>query len=339
MTSSHHNSPIDPARPETYFGPALEALPDDADPAAADAYGGRNPRQHRKIVVPVLLFLATCLSTFTIGLLMCYRYTDSMSIVDYVLAGWPFGLQYMTAVMGILLAHEMGHFLQALRHGIPASLPFFIPAPIPPIGTMGAVMAIQGSRADRRQLFDIGITGPLAGLVLAIPIATYGIWSAGELAPIQPPKNVLLEDQSVSISLQDPLIFKPLIHWLHPTLPAGYDLEINPLFLAGWFGMLITGLNMMPISQLDGGHVAYALFGRRAHLLARIVLLAAVVFILVSRQYGWSVMLALVVFIGPNHPPTADDHAPMGWGRRLVGLASLAIPILCFIPIPAKILS
>jgi membrane-associated protease RseP (regulator of RpoE activity) len=339
MTSSHDNSPIDPGRPETYFGPALEVLPGGAGPAVADAYDGRNPRQHRKIVVPVLLFLATCLSTFSIGLLMCYRYTEGMSIVDYVLAGWPFGLQYMTAVMGILLAHEMGHFLQALRHGIPASLPFFIPAPIPPIGTMGAVMAIQGSRADRRQLFDIGITGPLAGLVLAIPIATYGIWSAGELAPIEPPKNVLLEDQAVSISLQDPLIFKPLIHWLHPTLPVGYDLEINPLFLAGWFGMLITGLNMMPISQLDGGHVAYALFGRRAHLLAKLVLLAAVVFILVSRQYGWSVMLALVVFIGPNHPPTADDHAPLGWGRRLVGLASLAIPILCFIPVPAKILS
>jgi membrane-associated protease RseP (regulator of RpoE activity) len=100
--------------------------------------------------------------------------------------------------------------------------------------------------------------------------------------------------------------------------------------------MLITGLNMIPISQLDGGHVAYALFGRRAHLLARLVLLGAVVFVLVSGQYGWSVMLALVVYIGPSHPPTADDRAPLGWGRRLIGLASLAIPILCFIPVPIR---
>jgi membrane-associated protease RseP (regulator of RpoE activity) len=190
---------------------------------------------------------------------------------------------------------------------------------------MGAVMGMEGSRADRKQLFDIGISGPLAGLVVAIPIAAYGIWTADVGAPADG-----------LVSLQDPLLFKALIHWLRPALPSGHDLQPSPLLMAAWVGMLITGLNMLPISQLDGGHVAYALFGRRAHLLARVVMLAAVVFILVSKQYQWCVMLALIFCIGPYHPPTADDAAPMGLGRRLIGLASLAIPILCFIPEPVK---
>lgn len=290
--------------------------------------------RRRKVLVPLLLLLATCFSTFAIGTLMCYPYTVGMGLFDYVRQGWPVGLQYMLAVMAILMAHEMGHFLQALRHGIPTTLPFFIPAPLPPIGTMGAVIGMQGSRADRRQLFDIGVSGPLAGLVLAVPIAAYGIWTAKEVAPVVPTNDSMA---SMPVSFQDPLLFKPLIHWLHPSMPPGYDLQLNPLLLAAWVGMLITGLNMMPISQLDGGHVAYALFGRRAHFLAHLVLLAAIAFILRSHQYSWLVMLALVVYIGPKHPPTADDHAPMGWCRWLVGLASLAIPILCFIPVPTKL--
>jgi membrane-associated protease RseP (regulator of RpoE activity) len=326
MDPSNTNLPAEHQRHE-----ALPAEPwrEDAEPIGSpvvldpnDVYYGQPPR---KLLRPAVLFLATCLSTFIMGAIVCHPHFEKTPLLSCVLEGWPSGLQYMAAVMAILLAHEMGHFLQAVRHGIPADLPLFIPLPLPPIGTMGAVMFMEGSRADRRQLFDIGISGPLAGLAVAIPIAAWGIWST-HVGPLG--EN--------SLSLQDPLIFKPLIHWLHPTMSAGYELKNNPLLMAGWVGMLITGLNMIPISQLDGGHVAYALFGRRAHLLARLVLLGAVVFVLVSGQYGWSVMLALVVYIGPSHPPTADDRAPLGWGRRLIGLASLAIPILCFIPVPIR---
>jgi membrane-associated protease RseP (regulator of RpoE activity) len=330
MTSSHNDLPRDHEQLQACSDRSVELWPAAAGPVVLDVDDGGYPQGHRKVLVPILLFLATCLSTFTLGAIECHHHARGTPLLACLLEGWTSGVQYMAAVMAILLAHEMGHFFQAVRHGIPASLPFFIPAPIPPIGTMGAVMGMQGSRADRRQLFDIGITGPLAGLALAIPIAAFGISSADVVAPIP---------HAEALVLQDPLVFKPFIHWLHPTIPPGHDLELNPLLLAGWVGMLITGLNMMPISQLDGGHVAYALLGRRAHLLARLVLLSAVVFVLMSGQYGWSVMLALVVYIGPNHPPTADDDAPLGWGRRLVGLASLAIPILCFVPIPAKVLS
>ena len=237
----------------------------------------------------------------------------------------------MSAVMSILMAHEMGHFLQAVRYKVPASLPFFIPMPLPPIGTMGAVIAMPSSRADRRQLFDIGISGPLAGLVLAIPIAWFGIQTARvETIPVDQPAGS-------GLVLQDPLLFKAFTSLLHPELKPGQDLILNPLLLAGWVGMLITGLNMLPISQLDGGHVAYALFGRfTAHLLAWAMVAAAIIFIVATGQYGWVLMLALVVYIGPAHPPTSNDRVPLGWGRRLLGLASLLIPVLCFVPTPIR---
>ncbi len=231
------------------------------------------------------------------------------SVADILHYGWPAGLKYMVAVMSILMAHEMGHFLQAVRYKVPASLPFFIPMPLPPIGTMGAVIAMPSSRADRRQLFDIGISGPLAGLVLAIPIAWFGIQTARvETIPVDPGGGFVL---------QDPLLFKAFIRILHPDIKPGHDLMLNPFWLAGWVGMLITGLNMMPISQLDGGHVSYALFGRRpAHALAWLMVAAAIIFIVHSGRYEWMLMLALVVYIGPAHPPTSDDYVPLGWGRR-----------------------
>ena len=245
----------------------------------------------------------------------------------------------MLAVMAILLAHEMGHFLLTLRHRIPASWPFFIPMPLSFIGTMGAVIGMQGFRADRRQLFDIGIAGPLAGLVVAIPITCLGIEAIASSRIVAPPTpraegagDVPAGTPRVIITeFHDPLLVKLLIRWLRPEV--GHDqFNTNPLWMAGWVGLLITGLNMLPISQLDGGHISYALFGRRAHLLARCLVLAAVVFVLAAQVYMWTLMLLLLMFIGIDHPPTADDRVTLGRGRKLLGLLSLAIPILCFPP-------
>lgn len=237
---------------------------------------------------------------------------------------WWQGLVYMAAVMAILLAHEMGHFLQAVRYRIPASLPFFIPMPISPIGTMGAVIGMRGSQADRKQLFDIGLTGPLAGLLVALPLAWIGIRTA----------------QPVPINADgyfgSPLLFTLLVGWLRPDDPAGLALvhSSNPLLMASWVGMLVTGLNMLPIGQLDGGHVAYALLGRRAHWLARAMVATALVFIVAEQQYAWSLMLALVIVLGTSHPQTADDHVALGRWRTLLGAASLAIPVFCLTPFP-----
>lgn len=243
---------------------------------------------------------------------------------------WVAPLIYMGAGIAVLLAHEMGHFLQAVRYRVPASLPFFIPFPLSPIGTMGAVIGMRGSVANRRHMFDIGLTGPLAGLLVALPITWIGIRDA--VPSVRTVDEALRQDGFV---LNAPLIFRLLIDYLHPNLTSYIAFNENPLCMAGWMAMLITGLNMLPVSQLDGGHVAYALFGRRAHWLARLIVLVAAIYIVFAGQYGWSLMLLLVLFvIGTDHPPTADDAAPMGWWRWILGVASLTIPVFCLAPVP-----
>ena len=307
--------PVPATRPEMIGTPeAVVAM-------APEAYSP--PR--RKIFVPLVLFVATCASTFWAAATMW----DPIGCMDsFARAGaaishnWQLGVTYMAAVLGILLTHEMGHFVMTLRHKIPASLPYFIPVPVLPFGTMGAVIGMQGSGANRRQMFDLGIAGPLAGLAVAIPITCIGI---RQLAPAPP--------QAVDFCFHNPLIFKLLVDYLRPDYPDStllYMSQLNPFLMAGWVGMLVTGLNMIPISQLDGGHVTYALLGRRAHLLARGLLVGSILFIIVAGQYNWVLMVVLVTLIGTDHPPTADDAAPMGWARRLLGWASLTIPVLCF---------
>lgn len=303
-------------------------------PDAPQAFYEPPPRK-RRVKLPIVLFVATCLSTFWTGacvdvdagrlLPWAPIFAGPTAVWEVVALGWSGGLTYMLAVMAILLAHEMGHFLQAVRYRVPASLPYFIPMPLTPIGTMGAVIGMQGSRANRRELFDIGISGPIAGLIVALPVAWYGIRFA-PVVPIAPG----------DWGLQDPLLLKLIGRWFHPPLAEGQCLQLNPLYLAGWVGMLITGLNMLPVSQLDGGHVAYTLFGSRAHWIARGTVLAAVMFIVASGQYNWSPMLLLVTFIGLSHPPTSNDRVPIGLGRRVLGIASLAIPVLCLTPVPLR---
>ena len=277
------------------------------------------PRQ-RRIFLPVLLFVATCVSTFVAGALNWNpaAYFEN----NHVAVNWQQGLIYMASVIGILLTHEMGHFLQTVRYHVPASLPFFIPVPILMTGTMGAVIGMEGSRADRKQLFDIGISGPWAGLIVSLPIIWFGIKYA---APIEP---------NAEFQLGDPLIFKLLTGYLRPDLPADVVLnKNNPLLMAGWVGMLITGLNMLPISQLDGGHVIYGLFGRKASLVARGFLIAAILFVVFGEHYNWTLMLVLVIMLGVDHPPTRDDNVSLGFPRQVFGLISLAIPVLCFTPV------
>jgi Zn-dependent protease len=335
---SHSSRPEDVSRPTIDPEPAVLRMPGSeqlaaehvdasvgAEPAArelADADLG-SPRG-RRVVLPLVLFAATCVSTFFAGALNWDPafYLQSGQALRAVSINWTQGWVYMTAVIGILLAHEMGHFLQTVRYGVPASLPFFIPVPILMTGTMGAVIGMEGSRADRKQLFDIGLSGPLAGLIVSLPIIWFGIKTATASVP------------NGGFELGDPLIFKFLRDYLRPDLPAGTILnKNNSLLMAGWVGMLITGLNMLPVSQLDGGHVIYGLFGRSAHLVARAFLIAAILFVVFGQHYNWTVMLVLVILLGVDHPPTRDDNVRLGPVRTAIGIASLAIPVLCFTPV------
>ncbi len=229
-----------------------------------DEYDLRSPRRRRAL--PLFLFLATCFFTYAAG---TYRwvptvfglqidpthgeYWDLGRTFKQLATNWHDGLIYMSCVMAVLLAHEMGHFLMTVRYRIPASYPIFIPVPLMLTGTMGAVIGMEGFRANRRQMFDIGLAGPWAGLLLTVPLVCIGIKIA---QPVVPAHGELI--------FGDPLLAKLLIKWLRPDLLAagqGWTIR-NPIYMAGWVGMFVTGLNMLPVSQLDGGHVIYSLFLR-----------------------------------------------------------------------------
>jgi len=273
-----------------------------------------------------LLFLLTACTTFAAGVVgwqpMLFGIDDTLA--TDIGAHWQRGLVYMAAVMAVLTAHEAGHFVAARIHGIPATLPFFIPVPVLLTGTMGAVIGMEGSRADRRQLFDIAVAGPLAGLAVAVPALAAGMLLASPVPAEQNP-------------FASPLLSRWLLAALRPDLGPGTAVAPNALFMAGWVGLLVTGLNMIPVSQLDGGHVACAVFGRRGNWLARGVLLVSIAAIVALRQYNWVAMVVLVTLMGVDHPPIRDEGHPPGWFRTGLGLVALLIPVLTFMPEPLRI--
>jgi Zn-dependent protease len=285
-------------------------------------------RPRRRLLLPLVLFVATCFSTFWVGAANWRpQLVETAADVEAkVVANWQRGLLYMGAVVAILLTHEMGHFLQTVRYGIPASYPLCIPVPFTPIGTMGAVISMDGMRANRKQIFDIGIAGPLAGLAVAVPILYIGV------------KNLHLElpGGQGEMQLYNPVIVRWMIQWVHPQWAdraAWISVsQLNPFFMAGWVGMLITGLNMLPVSQLDGGHTIYGLFGRDAYKIARAFIIVAIVYMIMYLEQAaiWTPMLILVILLGIHHPPTADDSVELDDFRWILGVASMAIPVLCF---------
>jgi Zn-dependent protease len=313
-----------------------DPLADDHDVYLASLADQQVPqRKHkpRRRILPLSLFLLTCISTFFAGACMwvpMYYLTpiarfDMMPLRRVLISHWQDGLIYMACVLAILLTHEMGHFIATLRHRIPASYPYFLPLPISPIGTLGAVIGMDGMRANRKQMFDIGIAGPLAGLVVAIPILLIGV---ARLDFSEPPYGWY--------KLDTPLSVRMLLDAIQPEGYVSGQLiwhgQLNPFFMAGWVGLLITGLNMMPVSQLDGGHVTYTLFGKKAHWIARGFMLFAVAWVFYAHAPQFLLMILLIMLVGTDHPPTSDDGVRLGWFRTALGWASLSIPILCFAP-------
>ncbi len=302
----------------------------------------RSPRIRRRVVLPVMLFLATCVTTFAAGAYGWKTVGLDDTFLGLARSNWRQGLEFMAAVMAILLAHEMGHFLMTVRYRIPASFPIFLPLPIMVTGTMGAVIGMDGRKADRKQLFDVGIAGPLAGLVLAVPLICAGIRTAEPMPAFEVPDATALVSpnstpttvDSMQARLGQPIAVKLLRAWLRPEISSNTELAPNALYMAGWFGLLLTGLNMMPISQLDGGHVTYGLFGRKSRWIGRSLLIATIAFIIITEEYTWLLMLMLVIFLGTDHPRTANDRVRIGPWRWALGVASLVIPILCFTPTP-----
>ena len=303
--------------------------------------GGRYVRpRRRQISLPVVLFVLTCFSTFWVGVtdwrptvpLQSFAPGEILYNVRLLLlANWDQGLWYMSSVLLILLLHEFGHFFTTIFYRVPATAPIFLPFPFNPIGTLGAVIGMNGTLANRKQIFDIGIAGPLAGLIAAVPLAYVGVT---QLDLTEPPRG--------GIGFRLPLLMQWMVQsvgveGLDPSEPIVWINQLNPFFAAAWVGLLITGLNMMPVGQLDGGHITYTLFGNASKWIAEAAIVLAIAFMVYHQHYVLIVMVGLILIMGTAHPPTADDTVELGATRWIIGLASLTIPILCFPPLIFKI--
>lgn len=286
--------------------------------------------------INAILFVLTIGSTFAVGLgwAASYRFADVMSANPAFEPGRAelrdprvlvLALLYAVALLAILTAHEMGHYLTCRRYGIEATLPFFIPAPTL-VGTMGAFIRIKSPISRKSQLFDVGAAGPLAGFALALPALAVGL-ALSKIVPSLPREN--------TIFFGDPLLLKVLAGILGKSAPAGYDLILHPVAFAGWVGALVTALNLFPIGQLDGGHIAYALFGTWARTLGRLFL-AAFVVMGVFLWVGWLLWAGLVLIIGTRHPRIWDEATPLGTKRTVLAVLIAVIFILSFIPAPVQ---
>jgi len=237
------------------------------------------------------------------------------------------GLSFSVPLLLILGTHEMGHYLMCRRYGLAATLPYFLPAPIPTlIGTFGALIRIKEPIRDKRALLDVGAAGPLAGFAMSIPFLLYGVSRAQPIRGGSPPGTILFEY---------PLIVRLAQDWTRSGRYTSATVTEHPTFMAAWFGLLVTALNLLPIGQLDGGHVLRAAAGRRQPWISYAVLLGAVA--TAFRGPTWAFFgLFAAIFVGVAHPPVANDDEPLDGGRLLVALICLAVFLLCFSPVPLR---
>ncbi len=262
-------------------------------------------RRVRNAAVPAVLLLATLLSCVV-----------------------AVGVWYSVCVMLILGCHELGHYVTARRYHVQVSVPYFLPFPLSPLGTFGAVIKMRGLMPSRQVLFDVGIAGPLAGLIVALPILVIGL-ATSTVGRLDGPALVIQEGNSLLYLLLKRLVLGPI--------PAGSDVLLNQAAFAGWVGLLVTGLNLLPIGSLDGGHIVYALFTRR-HLVAAQATIGVLVFTaLVFQSWSWLVMVTIAVVLGFRHPPTQNDLTPLDGWRRCAAYLCLVLLVLLFVPVPMEL--
>jgi membrane-associated protease RseP (regulator of RpoE activity) len=305
-----------------------------------------------------LLYLLTILATLFVGATwsdMAPPDADLGWILTHLWIGWPFALSLMT----ILTGHELGHYFAGRYYGVPVSLPYFIPMPVPPLGTMGAFIVMKGQTLNRRQMLTVGAAGPLVGFVLAVPILILGL-SLSTVEPMSAPQAgslIFLEGNSLLYLLLKLAVFGQVLPGSGAALTAqgvlgelgaalvgsfpidrGFDVFISPVALAGWAGLLVTALNLLPVGQLDGGHVLYSLIGQRARILTWPIIGILVVLGLVFWQ-GWLLWALLIFFFGQSHPDPLDDVTRLDLPRKLVAVSVLLVFALTFSPLPMRVVA
>jgi membrane-associated protease RseP (regulator of RpoE activity) len=325
------------------------------------------PRQAPRIWINVVLFILTVFSVMLTGVDVPPEAIPADGsfplsfVIQHIWTGWPFA----ASMLGILFVHEMGHYIACRYYRVPATLPFFLPAPlISPLGTLGAFIMMRGIPKNKRVLFDVGVAGPLAGLVVAIPVLFLGL-SLSELGPITGPGSGMtgmLEGNSLFYLFAKFMVFGRLLpepvstgglsetaYWVryfltaHPIPFNGLDVQLHSVALAGWAGLLVTALNLVPVGTLDGGHVAYGLFGEKARrifpiaigvLLALSFLPVLLTFSLGAFNYSWLLWMFILFWLGNVRTQPLDDITELGPARRALGIFVLALFILLFTPIP-----
>ena len=289
----------------------------DSEPTSLQQFFQSIPKIHW------ILFLATGLTTVTAGAMQ-------QGVIPWE-TPWQLykGLPFSLTLLVILLCHEMGHYFMARYHNLDVSLPYFLPAPPIPflIGTLGAFIRIRSPILNKPALMDVGAAGPLSGTLITLPLLVLGL----QLSDIQVVSGGA--DQMPGIVLGESILFK-IICWLTlGSLPDNYNIIMHPIAFAGWIGLLVTNINLIPVGQLDGGHVSYALFGEKSQQIAKIFYLLLIIFGLIS-WYGWLVWVVLLYFMGFVHPPPLEYWVPLDPKRRLIGYVTIAVFILTFMPAP-----
>jgi membrane-associated protease RseP (regulator of RpoE activity) len=325
------------------------------------------PRQSPRVWINVVLFIVTIFAVMLTGVDVPLAVSQEGLAAElsyslqHILSGWPFAV----AMLGILLTHEMGHYVMCRRYKVPATLPYFLPAPIlSPFGTLGAFIMMRGIPKNKRILFDVGVAGPLAGLAVAIPVLFIGLSlsSLGRVEAPPPGMQGLLEGNSLFYLFAKFMVFgrmlpepasmgglSPLAYWVryflsaHPIPIGGMDVQLNPLAWAGWGGLLITALNLVPVGTLDGGHVAYGLFGNNARKIFPVAI-GVLIFLsilpvflagsLSAFNFGWLLWIFILFWLGRVRTVPLDDITELNPSRRALGFFALLLFFLLFTPIP-----
>jgi membrane-associated protease RseP (regulator of RpoE activity) len=276
----------------------------------------------RRLLLHIGLFLATVLTTMAAGAFQAG--------VNLLVDPWLIyrGIPFAASMLAILGTHEMSHFLTSRRHGLDVTLPFFLPGPPfpPPLpGTFGALIRIRSPILDKLTLVDVGCSGPLAGILVAVPVLVIGLL----LSPVK----AMPAGADQGLILGEPLLFK-LICWLTLGPLGPHDQVImNPVAFAGWLGLLITALNLLPVGQLDGGHVIYALFPRWHRRISITFIVLLVIFGILTWQ-GWLLWAVILTVMGVRHPPPYCDWIPLDRRRKILGVITIVVFVLTFTPMP-----
>ncbi|MBI2841206.1 MAG: site-2 protease family protein [Acidobacteria bacterium] len=297
---------------------------------------GHAESQRPRYGLHIVLFLLTVLTTLFAGAESQISFVTQQSgplnpfDVTVKLLQHPsyliYGLPFSFTLLGILFSHEMGHYIACRYYGINATLPFFIPMPFGPVGTFGAFIRIKSPITRKKALFDIGIAGPIAGFVMTVPALIIGVYAARaiDLSP--------LYGKGYEIYYYgEPLLYRAVAFLFQRGVEG--ELMLHPIGFAAWFGLLATAINLLPMGQLDGGHILYAVTGRHFRVLSRVFWILTLAGGVLS--IGWIIWALLIRFVvGLDHPPTYDEDEPIGTARMVLFCVAIAIFILCFMPVP-----